>query len=245
MRLASTALSVALALLAGAASATPPDVIIEARFGEPTGRYAHGVLGDAIEWGSLHLTVDKCHGCEGTMIEQITIRLPESRVFEDIAPRIWQIDADDTSKVVVVESDQTRGARLSVYDETGFVTATPFIGTRNRWLAPIGVADFDGDGWMEVGYIDRPHLAKTLRLWRYVDGELTEIANLAGLSNHRIGEDFISGGVRDCGTGPEMIVASGDWREVVAVRYEDGALIPEVVGPFTGPASFTDALGCN
>lgn len=245
MRLASTVLSVALALLAGAASATPPDVIIEARFGEPTGRYAHGVLGDAIEWGSLHLTVDKCHGCEETMIEQITIRLPESRVFEDIAPRLWQIDADDLPKVVVVESDQTRGARLSVYDETGFVTATPFIGTRNRWLAPIGVADFDGDGWMEVGYIDRPHLAKTLRLWRYVEGELTEIASLAGLSNHRIGEDFISGGVRDCGTGPEMIVASGDWREVMAVRYEDGALIPEGVGPFTGPASFADALACN
>jgi hypothetical protein len=78
-----------------------------------------------------------------------------------------------------------------------------------------------------------------------VDGELTEIASLAGVSNHRIGQDFISGGVRDCGTGPEMIVGSGDWREVVAVRYEDGALVPEVVGALKGPASFEAALACN
>lgn len=235
-----------LALPAGAGFATPPDVIVAARFGEPTTRYAHGVLGDAVEWGSLHLTVDKCLDCATTRIENVTIRLPEARVFEDLTPRIWPIDADDLPKVVVVESDQNLGARLAVYDATGFVAATPFIGQRNRWLAPLGVADFDGDGWMEVAFVDRPHLAQTLRLWRYEDGTLTEIASLAGVTNHHIGQDFISGGVRQCQVdgASEIIVASGDWRDVLAVRYENGALFPRVLGPFEGQASFASALDC-
>lgn len=245
MARAGLVLAAALALWTGPVAATPPDLITAARYGEPTARYPHGVLGDAIEWGSLHLTVDKCSGCDRSQIVEIVIRLPDSRVFEDIAPRLWAIDADDLPKVVVVESDQTLGARLAVYDETGFVAATPFIGQRNRWLAPLGIADFDGDGWIEVAYVDRPHLAKTLRLWRYVDGDLTEIASLPGISNHRIGEDFISGGVRDCGSGPEIIAASGDWRTVLAVRYQGGALVPTVLGPFEGPASFEAALACR
>ena len=238
-------LALALGLWAGAAGATPPDVITAARFAEPTGRYPHGVLGDDQEWGALVLTVDRCQGCAATRIDEVVIRLPEHRVFEDIAPRIWPIDADDLPKVVVVESDAALGARLAVYDETGFVAATPFIGQRFRWLAPVGVADFDGDGWMEVAYVDRPHLAKTLRLWRYADGEMTEIAALPGISNHRIGEAFITGGLRDCGAGPEIVAASGDWSRVVAVRLEAGALVPETVGPFTGPEAVAAALACE
>jgi hypothetical protein len=42
-----------------------------------------------------------------------------------------------------------------------------------------------------------------------------------------------------------MIVASGDWRQVVAVRYDGGALVPEVIGLFEGQASFEAALACN
>jgi hypothetical protein len=46
---------------------------------------------------------------------------------------------------------------------------------------------------------------------------LVETARLAGLTNHRIGDDFISGGVRDCGAGPELILASRDWTRVIGV----------------------------
>jgi hypothetical protein len=80
----------------GPAFATPPNVIIEAEYTEPTARYAHGVLGDAVEWGALVLTVDMCFGCEVKHVRQFTIRLPENRVFEDIAPRIVDLDGDES-----------------------------------------------------------------------------------------------------------------------------------------------------
>ena len=76
------------------------------------------------------------------------------------------------------------------------VAATPNIGQRNRWLAPVAAADLDGDGATEIAYVDRPHLARRLRIWRFEGGSLTEIAALPGLTNHRIGEAFITGGLR-------------------------------------------------
>jgi hypothetical protein len=46
------------------------------------------------------------------------------------------------------------------------LASTPWIGQRFRWLAPVAAADLDGDGAMELAYVDRPHLARTLRVWR-------------------------------------------------------------------------------
>lgn len=246
-RLARRALMPCAILLASlaTAAATPPDVIVAAAYDEPTGRYAHGVLGDALEWGALRLTVDKCTGCAASDIRDVVIRLPETRVFEDLAPRLLDLDRDGLPEVVVVESDASLGARLAVYDETGLVTATPFIGSAFRWLAPLGAADLDGDGAVEIAYIDRPHLARTLRVWRYRDRDLTEVASLSGLTNHRIGEAFISGGIRECGEGPEVITADAAWARVIATRLIGGGLVARDIGAFDGQASFADALACH
>ncbi|MDQ7070538.1 MAG: VCBS repeat-containing protein [Rhodobacterales bacterium] len=227
------------------AMATPPNVILEAKLIEPTTRYDHGVLGDAIEWGALALHVDMgCQGCETPATRNFVIRLPENRVFEDIEARI--IDLGEGSRgVMVVETDLAKGARLALYDESGLIAATPFIGRKYRWLAPIGAADLDGDGNIEIAYIDRPHLAKTLRVWRYYDGELLPVVDLPDLTNHRIGEDVIFGGIRDCGDGFEVITANGNWSWVVATRFVDGALVARKIGDNKGPRSFKRALDCR
>lgn len=222
--------------LAAAASSAEGAEVTSARYADPTARYAHGVLGDALEWGTLELTSD-----DGRTTRLV---LPEVRVFEDLAPRLHDIDGDGVPEAVVIESHQDKGARLAVYGLEGLITATPYIGRSYRWLAPVGVGDLDGDGAVELAYVDRPHLAKTLRVWRYADGALAEIASLPGVTNHRIGQDFISGGLRDCGKGPEMIVASGNWQEVLSITLRGGQLTPQNLGPFEGPASWAAALAC-
>lgn len=217
--------------------------VIGAEYIEPTTRYDHGVLGDAIEWGALRLTLDK--GALGG--RHIRIRLPEHRVFEDVAPRLVDLDGDMKAEVIVVESDVSLGARLAIYDQDGVVAATPFIGQSNRWLAPIGAADLDQDGRgrFEVAYVDRPHLVKTIRVWRYEHGDLTLIGSLPGFTNHRIGERDIAGGVRHCAGVPEMIVADAGWVSVFAVRFSEGTFTTKRLGPHTGRDAFEKAMSCD
>ncbi len=204
-------LALALVLMAGAASAegeiAPP--ITRANLVDPTGRYDHAVLGDALEWGALTLVA-----ANGS----VTISLPASRVFEDIKARLADVTGDGLPEVIVVETDLSHGASLAIYGPQGKIAATPYIGQPNRWLAPAGIADFDGDGRTEIAYVDRPHLLKDLVFVRLEGDQLVETARIPGLTNHRIGDDFISGGVRDCGQGPELILASEDWTRVLRVR---------------------------
>lgn len=223
-----------LALLASPGNAQDP--VLGASFAEPTSRYDHGILGDAVEYGLLRIE---------TAAGQFEFRQPDSHVFEDFAPRLWDIDGDGDPEVVVVDTDLTKGARLAIYDQTGLLAATPYIGQPHRWLAPIGAADLDGDGRIEIALIDRPHLARVLRLMRLDHGALVEVASIEGLTNHRIGDTYVSGGLRDCGAGAEVIVANADWTLVMAVRFSPQGLSARAIGPFAGPADMRDALECG
>ncbi|MEM9967783.1 MAG: VCBS repeat-containing protein [Pseudomonadota bacterium] len=233
---------------ASSALAESDAIIVSSTYAEPTKRYPHGVLGDDIEWGALRFNLKDCATCDKNEITRVTLRLPESRVFEDTEPRLIDLYGQgENTAVVVVESDARLGARLAIYDAAGVIAATPFIGMRNRWLAPIGVADMDGDGRLEFAYIDRPHLAKVLRLWRFDPDRqmLKQIAQSPGLTNHRIGETDIAGGLRTCMGTTEMIVATGDWSRLIAVRFQDERLVPRDIGAHKGRASFAAAMACR
>ncbi|WP_435205594.1 FG-GAP repeat domain-containing protein [Tateyamaria sp. 1078] len=218
---------------AGAAGGT----ITNAEYTSPTTRYGHAVLGDAIEWGALTLTL--AHG------ERVTFTLPQDHVFEDVAPRLADVDGDGAPEVIVVETDVTAGGALAIYGAQGKIAETPHIGTTNRWLAPVGGADLDKDGAVELAYIDRPHLAKTLRIWRFDNGALTEVAHLPGLTNHRIGEADIAGGIRECGDGPEMILATGNWSDLILLRWDGRRFDWQALGSDTTRPAFARAMACQ
>ena len=213
--------------------------ITDARYDAPTTRYGHGILGDAIEYGALILTLESGR--------RIRLVLPETRVFEDISPRLADVDGDGEAEVIAIETDLRRGARLSVYGPEGLIAANDFIGQANRWLSPIGLgaADLDGDGTVELAFVDRPHLARTLRIYKFRPGKLELVGELPGVTNHRIGETDIAGGIRDCGQGPEMIVASGDWTRVLAVRFDGAQFTTTDLGPHKGRTSFASAMACS
>jgi hypothetical protein len=218
-------------------------VILKAQYAEPTTRYDHGILGDAVEWGALELAVELCAGCARSDRQNLVIRLPKTRVFEDLVPRLIK---DETGRVLVmvVETDLRLGARLALYDHTGLVDATPFIGSTHRWLAPVGAADLDGDGFTEVAYVEKPHLSKELKVWRLRGGKLRFVASLGGLTNHRIGEDFISGGLRDCGGGLEIITVNGNWSKVMATQLKNDRLNARSLAVFGRQSDLAAALSC-
>ncbi|WP_022703030.1 FG-GAP repeat domain-containing protein [Pseudorhodobacter ferrugineus] len=202
---------------------------------QATDRYDHAILGDALEWGGLRIS-----GPAGA----IEVTLPQSRVFEDIEARVADLDGDGAAEVLVVETDIARGASLAVYDAQGWVTATPFIGRTHRWLAPLGIGDMDGDGLPEIAYVDRPHLARELVIVQYRGRKLVEIVRISGLTNHRIGDATIAGGIRNCGQGGEAVLANADWSQLMAVRLDAGTLVPRALGPYS-PRAMAQALACK
>ncbi len=219
--------------------------ITSARYEDPTARYPHGVLGDDIEHASLSVTL-----ASGSVLR---VTWPSQIVFEDTAPRLSDLDGDGAPEVIVVESHAGQGARLAVYGlldgALALRAATPFIGTRFRWLAVVGAADLDGDGSVEIAYVDRPHLAKTLRILRYASSgataSLTPLAALPGVTNHRIGETDIAGGIRSCSDGPEMLVASANWTRLLALRFDGSAITAAELGSDTSRPAFARALDCS
>lgn len=157
--------------------------IITAWYAGPTDRYRHGVLGDELEASRLVV--------ETAERKRLQIDLPSTRVFEDLEPRLADLNGDDRDELIVVESDLDSGASLAVY---GIVTgrlvrmaATPFLGRPNRWLNPLGVGDFDGDGHPDIALVATPHIGGILRLYRFEDGTLSLFAEFPGVSTHRIG----------------------------------------------------------
>ncbi len=210
----------------------------QARFEAPTNRYGHDVLGGLPEWGRLCLT----HQMQGHCIT-----LPETSVFEDISPRLADTNGDGVAEAFVVESSVTGGASLAVYflDDEGLTrVATPPIGQRNRWLAPIGIADFNGDGLIDVAYVETPHLGRVLKFWTVDGASLRYIGGMQGYSNHRIGEDFITSGVRDCGDGPEVVLPDAARERIKAVRLSGQGAVVTDLGAYQSRRQLDRLLGC-
>ncbi len=247
---------------------------------DETHEYAHGVLGDAVEYKTIALSgipVTLPDGLDAATLPPASafrFTLPPGRVFEDIEARPIQSPAQSwlmesgslvftVARVAIVEADAVEGARLAIYgagdDGIRRVASTPPIGRGYRWLAPAGIEDFDGDGRTDIAYVETPHLAGILRIVTQEGDALVPIAApMAGFSNHAIGEDFITGGVRLCRPRavpverdglvqtrhPELLVPSRDRTVLHAVRIENGALVVEDRPEPPTPAGIRAAQTC-
>ncbi|TLP45454.1 hypothetical protein FDK21_11875 [Cohaesibacter sp. CAU 1516] len=150
---------------------------------QPTDRYRHGVLGDAIEAGAV--TVRRKDGM------LVSFVLPGDSVFEDLHPRLADLDGDGRTEIVLVRSYLTKGAALSILGlrngKLEILAENTAIGTANRWLNPSILLDAPDTGEVRVGLVRTPHIGGQLQIWRYAGGTFRRIAVAEGFSNHTIG----------------------------------------------------------
>jgi hypothetical protein len=213
---------------------------------DQTNAYGHDIMGRVPDARALRVIIVDEGGTACVNVDRVDAG--KDHVFEDTAPRLADVDGDGRAEIIAVRSSFTQGAQLVVYTlrdgSLEILAATPYIGQRNRWLAPAAVGDLDGDGHVEIAYVDRPHLAKVLRIWRYADGDFREVADAGGVTNHAIGDEVIHGGLRDCGDGPEIVLSDAGRARMLAVRYDGAAISARDIGTFSAQAAL-DAVACR
>jgi hypothetical protein len=216
-------------------AATGQRDIALAWFTDPTDRYRHGALGDVIEASTLKVRLTN-----GTELRH---PLVDDSVFEDLEPRLADLDRDGRDEVLVVRSTPLAGAALAVFGVRGgrlvkLAEAAP-IGRGNRWLNPVGMADLDGDGVPEIAVVLTPHIGGTLVVYHYTGQALIERARLSGFSNHVLGSlELDMGGFLDVdGDGRvDIVLPSADRRTLRAVRLDADGLREIASVPLPAPA---------
>ena len=188
-----------------------------------TERYAHGVLGDKIEASAVRvLTASRA---------PVDFVLREDSVFEDVAPRLLDVDRDGRDEILVVRSHHEAGASLLLLglrgDRLVRLAESQAIGTPNRWINPVGAADFDGDGLIEIAAVETPHIGGQLLIYKIDGRRLREVARFVGYTNHVAGSAELGlSAIFDVnGDGKsDIVLPSQDRRELRAVTFAKGTL---------------------
>lgn len=162
-------------------------LVAEAWLADATRRYRHFVLGSDYEAGSLVVKL-----ATGQLLK---LELGVDAVFEDRLPRLADLDGDGIDEIVLVKSYLARGAALAVIavrdGKLVTITETPPTGNPHTWINPAGIADFNGDGRLDIAYVQMPHVLGLLRFWTLRDSKLVEIAQIPDVSNHVAGSPFL------------------------------------------------------
>jgi hypothetical protein len=190
---------------------------------DPTDRYAHGVLGDDLEAGSITLV-------ETQPIPRIETRisLPKNEVVEGISP-IWvNVTGDSQKEIIVTVSDINSGAGIVIFDESGKCLAEgPKMGQPYRWRQQIGYRDLGPDGEKELVVVRTPHIGGVVEYYQYRDGEWIIAAEFPGITSHSLGSrnlDMAAIGDFDADGVNELLLPNPELNELVAIhRSPSGA----------------------
>ncbi len=216
------------------------DDVASAWYSEPTGRYTHGVLGDAIEAGALKIKTPRG--------ETKTFRLPRTEVFEDLTPRLADLDDDGRTEIITILSSVTQGASLAIFGVSGNALVkqaqSSFIGRSNRWLNIAETGNFTKSFTPEIALVKTPHIGGTLQFYKYQSGNLILIVSARSFSNHVIGSTELRLSTQtdlDGNGSADLVIPSADRRSLLVLGFTSTGLIE--LARVAMPAAIDKAIG--
>jgi len=213
------------------------DKNVYAQYTNPTERYNHRVMGDGVEGTQLVVVVDSVF---------YELSLADNYVFEDIRPRLFDVDQDGNLEMITIRTEITQGAGIMIYkilnnqlQEYAFV---PEIGQSSRWLNIVTLNDLDEDGIVELVWIQTPHIGGILKLAKIQEGELTVLDEKSEYSNHGYGERNLCLSVLIQENQEKIFyVPTQDRNQIVGFKYSSGSL--RVVAEIDQTIDFSKTLG--
>ena len=223
--------------IASQASSTGP---VSAWYAKPTRAYSHGILGDRVEASAL--TVRLASG------KRFSVDAGSGHVFEDLTPRLADLDGDGRNEIIVIRTNLRRGAALAVYGQHGggleLLAATADIGRANRWRNPALIFPSPASDEMLIAEVVTPHIGGTLKLWALKAStgsgyRLEPRGSASGFSNHFIGSREL--GLMAAGGNGLIAVPSGDRSALRIMQAGKGRLTER--GRVKLPGRIEHALG--
>lgn len=201
------------------------DSTVYAQYAKPTDRYQHGALGDYNEAGQLVVYFN------GNVFEYT---LENTHVFEDIRPRLYDVDNDSIPEIITIRTLIGKGAGISIYkitpDGLREFAYLPEIGTSYRWLNIAAIEDMDNDGFVEMLWVETPHIGGTLKVTKIKQGLLQPSDALTYYSNHGGGSHNMCLSVVTDEDGVKICYLPNQERnKIVGFSYSLGKLIQQNV----------------
>lgn len=210
---------------------------VYAQYAKPTEKYGHGILGDKIEAEQLVVVVD-------SVFYELT--LPGEFAFEDISPRLYDVDGDGELEFITIRTNVSKGAGIAIYKimdgQLVEYANVPEIGTANRWLNIVAINDLDNDGIVELVWIQTPHIGGILKVAKINSGTLKVLAEKAQYSNHEIGERNLCLSILTVQSNQKVFyVPSQSRNKIVGFTFKNNEL--EVFEEITQVVDFSKFLG--
>ncbi len=215
------------------------DYSVYAQYAMPTEKYRHGIMGDRIEAEQLVVVVD------GVFYDLI---LDDNYVYEDIRPRLYDVDGDGALEVITIRSDVSLGAGIAIYKVTGDQLVeyahVEVIGHINNWLNIVTIDDLDDDGVVEIVWIQTPHIGGILKVAKMKAGTLEVIDVLAGYSNHGIGERNLCLSILTQQNGEKVFYVPSQDRDIISgFSYKNNEF--QIIEEITQEVDFSIPLGAQ
>lgn len=200
----------------------------------PRTDYRHGVFGRIDDAGEV--AVREKQALAGVSGEARAVPIATSAVasgpeavFEDLEPRLADLDGDGAPEIVVVRSDLRKGSSLAVIAKRDgawrLAAETPPIGERHRWLAPAAIADFDGGGRPAIALVRTPHIGGVLQLWAFQAGKLALRHEAVGYTNHVLGSSALDNAAAvdlDGDRVSELVIPTEDRKSLALLSLKGG-----------------------
>lgn len=207
-----------------------------ALYAQPTAKYGHGILGDAIEAEKLVVLHNGA---------TYTHTLSDEYVFEDIKPRLYDVDNDGQVEIITIRTHVSKGAGVMIYkivdgtlNEFAWVDE---IGTQNRWLNIVAVYDLDGNGSTELAWIQTPHIGGVLKVASIEAGKLEPLSEVFHYSNHSIGErNLCLSVVTHSENSTNFYVPTQDRTQIIGFNFMGGTI--QRTETIEHPVNFSEPL---